>query len=80
MFFYIRKLYIYLSYLSYRIETASIGEKASTHWKGCFQWVERMLPDSGNNASDGWKLWGKLFCQEGIGKRLELLDGVGLDG
>ena len=61
-------------------KTASIGEKTSTHWKGCFQWAERMLPDFGSNASDGWKLWGGLFCQEGIGKRLELLDGVGLDG
>ena len=41
------------------------GKNASRLWKQCFWWVEAM---------------GGLFCQEGIGKRLELLDGVGLDG
>jgi len=25
-------------------------------WKPCFQWVERLLPKSGKEASDGWKL------------------------
>ena len=30
-------------------------EGVSNSWKPCFQWVERLLPKSGKEASDGWK-------------------------
>ena len=31
------------------------GSFVSNGWKGCFQWVERLLPLGGKVASNGWK-------------------------
>ena len=32
-----------------------IAARLSIKWKGCFQWVERLLPMGGKTASNGWK-------------------------
>ena len=49
-----------------------LSQKNGINRRKNFHPLERVFPMGGS--------YGGLFSQEGIGKRMELLDGVGLDG